>query len=312
MAIAPKAGDGKIYRWVQLIAITIVTAALVLLIFEATTLLKMGTTANGVVFSIGVVGLAGFVALPWVRVFEAMKQKSCRITAIVFLSLIGVCAILWIVSVWMIVGLVAKSIKGGLDDQTLFKSLNNSLQIIRISVIISIQFIVASYIAKNIIKYGKTLLPYQVMSAVAQLYLDFYLILVALAVNITPEGVEFSKTALLLKNMWFHALLVVAIVIGIFPNTVFMRVDRRKMINARGTVYDTPTEVDLAASVEANPSPVTPATTPVIDPFAPDAPPPSALDTVDDKLRKIKELLDRGLITQEEYDKKREDIINSI
>lgn len=301
LALAPKAGDGKIYRLVQLIGISVFLIAVVLVILEAFTILPMSANTNGVVFSIGVVGVGGMVALPWVRVFEALKEKPFRITAIVFLALLGVCVILWIVCVWLIVGLV-KQVSTDMDIKTL-SSLVNSLNTIRVSIIISLQFVIASYIAKNIIKYRKTLIPYQVLAGVSQLFIDFFLCLVLTAITITTEGVEFSDTAILLTNRWTWALFVIAIVLGIFPNVVFRRVDRRRLLEARSSGVHETYGAETANNTNANN-----ANAPIFDNVSNNA----ETTSVDEKLRKLKELLDKGLITQEEYDKKREDIINNI
>jgi hypothetical protein len=42
------------------------------------------------------------------------------------------------------------------------------------------------------------------------------------------------------------------------------------------------------------------------------APADAAKADVSERLRKLKELLSKGLISQEEYDKKRQEIINSL
>lgn len=300
MAIAPGAGDGKLYRSVQLAAISVMVIAVTLVILKACQLLDIGTTAMGIICSVGVLGICGFVALPWVRVFESFKDKRHKLTAIVFWALIGVCAVLWIICVWLIIGLIEKS-KADTTD-AIVKEISTSFNAIRISIIISMQFIISSYVAKNFIKYGKKLLPYQAMTAVSVVYIDFYLIVLLTSVSITAEGVEFGWSAGLLSNMWLHALLIIAALLGFFPAAVFRRIDRRNMLRARHDgVYET-----FGGGQTNNDAPAEPAQEKA------DAPAPTDLDTVDDKLNKIKELLDKGLITQEEYDRKREEIINSI
>ncbi|MDE6201699.1 MAG: SHOCT domain-containing protein [Clostridiales bacterium] len=293
MAIAPKAGDGKLYKLIRIIATTVFLVAAIFLILEIFHIFRLGTAANGIIFSLGVIGAGGMVALPWVRVFEAFKDKRYKIVAIVFLALVGVCVVLWIVCVWQIIDLVNKGISGATDE--VLVDILDSLNIIRISIIVSLQFIVASYIAKNIIKYGKTLLGYQVMAGVSQLFVDFFVCLVLTAITITTKGVEFSSTAFLLTNKWTWALLAIAVIIGVFPNVVFRRTDRRNLIHARQVANAAPAQdnddVDDIDDTVADTADSTP---------------------VDEKLKKIKDLLDKGLITQEEYDKKREDIINSI
>lgn len=296
MALAPKHGDGKLYRMIQLAAITVIVITVALIILQVPFyLIKINSTANGIICSIGVIGVGGFVALPWVRVFESFKDKRYKITALVFIGVVGVCVILWIVCVWMIVGLV-----GSDNANKLLVDLLNSLNVIRVSIIVSLQFIIASYIAKNIIKYGKSLLPYQVLAGASQLYIDFYVCLVLTAVTITPSfDIEFSKTAYLLENMWTLALLVIFILIAIFPNMVFSRVDKRRLLEAKA-----------AAAAELGKPQAAQGNNDSTDAVENNANNTADISTVDEKLNKIKELLDKGLITQEEYDKKREEILN--
>ncbi|MDE6013855.1 MAG: SHOCT domain-containing protein [Anaeroplasmataceae bacterium] len=289
LAIAPGAKDGKIYKLVQLIAISVILAAATLLIFEVSQLLKIGSTANGMIFSVGVIGLGGFFALPWVRVFESVEEKPFKITGIVFLALIGVCVILWIVCVWQIIGLV-KNI--GSDE--VIDKLVRSLNVIRASIIVSIQIVIASNIVMNVIKYRKTLLPYQILSGVSKLYIDFYITLVFTAVTITTDGLKLSSTATILTNKWLLPLLVVFIMFTIFPSAVFKRADRRRLLAAK--------KEDMKEIFTNN------------QPQASNTNASNNLDgdSVEKKLQKIKTLLDNGLITQEEYDAKRAEILSNI
>ncbi|MDE6618562.1 MAG: SHOCT domain-containing protein [Clostridiales bacterium] len=294
MAIAPKAGDGKIYKLVQLISILVIIVAVAVLIFGITGMISLGSTGTGLVCTVGVIGIGAFAALPWVRVLEALKAKRYRITAIVFLAISGVCIILWIICVWLIINLVNTAASGSIDSTGAVidyaKDIIGTLNTIRAVIIVSIQLTVSSFIAKNVIKYNKTLIPYQVMSGVSQVYFDFFICLLLTAFTITQKG-EFliSDTAEWLTKAWPYALLAISFILSIFSSVVFRRVDRRNMMKyAAGQLNDE----------SENKTAVTPAET--------DATP------VDEKLAKIKDLLDKGLISQEEYDKKREDIINSI
>ena len=297
MAIAPKAGDGKLYKIVRAASMAVVILAIILVVLEAFQIFNLGTTGNGLVCTIGVIGIGGLVALPWVRVFEAFKEKRYKIIGIVFLALIGVCVILWIVCVWMIIGLVEKASAG--DGDKVVEGVLDSLNVIRIAIIISLQFMVASYIAKNIIKYNKTLLVWQIIAGVALLYIDIYLILILTAVTITAKGdVIVSEASIFLTKMIVHALFAIAVIISIFPNVVFRRTDRRNLLEARNNSGNGNNAKPSEASESDNDS--------VTDKAE------NKTESADEKLLKIKELLDKGLITQEEYDKKREDILSNL
>jgi hypothetical protein len=56
----------------------------------------------------------------------------------------------------------------------------------------------------------------------------------------------------------------------------------------------------------------TPGTAPPMPPPPPPSAPPSVVSTPEERLTKLKGLLDKGLITQDEYDKRRAEIIRSL
>lgn len=299
LTIAPGVKDGKIYKLLQLLSISVFLGVAVLLIFEVFKLLPINATANGFIISAGVVGLGGMVALPWVRVFESFKgEKPIRITAIVMLSVIGVCVILWIICVWLIVSLVKN-----LDTKSL-AYVTNSFNAIRATLIASLQFVIASNITMNVVKYRKTLLPYQIMSALAKIFIDVWFTLAFLAFSISAKGdFVINKAANIFTNRWMWAFLTIAVLLTAFPSYVFRRTDRKNLLKAKNqTLKEDLKEMlggDDKKSVENKD-----ANKP--DPFS------AGDESVEQKLKKIKDLLDNGLITQEEYDAKRADILNRI
>lgn len=292
MAIAPNKGDGKLYKIVRAVSMAVIILAIILVILEIFQIFEMGSTANGLVYTIGVIGIGGMVALPWVRVVEAFKEKRYKIAGIVFLALICVCVVLWIVCVWMIIGLVDKASAG--DGDKVIEGVLDSLNVIRIAIIISLQFMIASYIAKNIIKYNKKLLVWQAIAGGTLLYIDFYICLILTAVTITVKGdVIISEASIFLTKMIVHALFAIAVIVSIFPNVVFRRTDRRNLLEARhgnGNAQPQPQEQREEGTTDKKYEPA----------------------STEDKLQKLKELLDKGLISQEEYDAKRAEIINSL
>ena len=296
LTIAPGAKDGKIYKLLQLLSISVFLGVAVLMIFEVFKILPINATANGFIISAGVIGLGGMTALPWVRVFESFKnEKPFRITAIVFIAIIGACVVLWIICVWLIVSLIKN-----IDTKSL-TYVTNSLNAIRVTIIASLQLVIASNITMNVVKYRKTLLPYQIMSAVAKLFIDVWFTLAFLAFSIDSNG-EFviNSTANIFTNRWMWAFLTIAFVLTVFPSYIFRRADRKRMLNARNENLKEDLKEMLGVE-DKN-------TSDTIKPASDNA----GGESVEEKLRKIKTLLDNDLITQEEYDAKRADILNSI
>ena len=275
LTISPGINDGRLYKIIQLAAISVLVVSVTLVIFEIFKLFDMSSTANGIVISLGVIGVGGLTALPWVRVFEKMRDRRFKLTALAFVCVIGICVVLWITCVWRVITIV-NSLNS--EDESTLVSIIDSLNVIRIALIVSLQFVILSYIAMNIVKYRKSLLPYQILAAVCNIYIDFYFVLVLTAFTIDLDGFHLLESATILTNKWLFPLLIVFIVLMIFPNIVFRRTDKQKMI---GAARVNKASAELSADIDA-------------------------------KLRQIQSLRDQGLITQAEYDKKRAEILRNI
>lgn len=289
--IASRINEGKLYKTIQFIAISIFLVAAALIVLEICQLIELGYTANGIILTVGAIGGGGFTALPWIRVFERINDKRFKITAIVFMALLGACVILWIICGWQIIGLIQSGIEN--SEGEVLDGLVNSLNTIKFSLIVSLQFVIVSDIAMKIIKYRKTLLPYQIMSALAFAYIDFFCTLLLTSVTITKEGFELSESATLLTNTWTYALLVIACLLSIFPNIVFRRTDRRRLITTANEALENSNKPDKFGKTERHRE-------------------TGSNDSVEEKLRKIQNLLNSGIITQEEYEQKRKDILDDI
>lgn len=227
--VGAKSNDGIIYKMVQLFAIVVLVAAVAIIIFEVCQVFTMNSTANGIVISAGILGVGGLNALPWVRIFERVKDMRFKIVALVFLALIGVCVILWIVCVFQIIGLINSGLNG--EDDEIFAGVITSLNTIRVVIIVSLQFMILSGIAMNFVKYRTSLLVYQAMNGVACLYMDFYISLLLTAFTVTTAGdVIISPTAEWVISPILGALFLISLVVIGVVGTVFQRTDRRRLI----------------------------------------------------------------------------------
>lgn len=287
--IAKKNNDGKLYKIVQLAAIIIFVLAAAVFIFNIFGVISLDSTMMGVVISVGMLGLGGLNELPWVRIFERIKDKRFKITAIVFMALVGLVVILWIVCVWQIIGLVNSAAAG--SEEGVLDQILNSIRTIRIALIVSLQFMVASGVAMNVVKYRKTMLPYQIMNGVALLYVDFYISLILTSFTITNDfNFEISPTAEWLSSPFLGAVFFIAIIVMVIVGTVFARADKRRLIATANEAVDanevkSVTETDTADSKS---------------------------ETTEEKLSKIQSLYDKGLISREEFESKRKDILDNI
>ena len=265
--------ESKLYRTVNAISILGVFVAIVLCVLGAMQIIKFNRILIGVIATIGALCVGSVLMLPWIR---CLDHKENKIVSLVFIALDALVPLLWIISIWIIVGVSAKGeISLGL------------LNFIKAVLIISVQFGVASYIASGITKYKKSMLVLQVIAYVCYLYVDFIATYFLCCLNFSGKNLLVDHLSLF-NNVWIWALFVISIAFISVANLIMYRDGINRVQQAAEEVY----AEKAKKSQEETQKPQT--------------------ETVEEQLEKLKLLLDKNLITQEEYDKKREDIISKM
>ncbi len=284
--IDPK--GGKVYKLISSFSILGIFAAVAIIVFAFNGALRMSPALFGFVGTILIVCSALSMSLYWIKRIE---KKEFKRTAIVFLSMIAVCALLWIICLWVAVSLY-NSAKNG-DDNTV-KRLVGTINFIKATLIVTLQFFVASFVAQSITRLGKSMLIFQIVSYISYLFFDFYITFTLTCVKLSSsKGLTVSSNIDMLWSKTMITLLVLSIIyVGI--STGIMKSMERKMV-AREYAEDVAkedkdsnkgqTKTDNSASKTEDPT---------------------------EKLKKLKELLDKNLITQEEYDAKRAEILKDM
>ena len=253
------------------------------------------------IFIVFAVCVGGGMTLPWITQYASDKKKAekgeevaawRKYVVYAYWGFIGVCTLLWIISVFL-TGDAIQSIldKTDYDPQKLFLML-------RVSIIVTIQAAIGTVVAISTMRYGKNYLGLRIVMYVAVAYLDFW---VSWAVaSVTIDGLT-NQTVTPLFNtfLWVLAVLM-AVGLGV-AGGLFGRQARNKEIELylKGDVTKlTEGEVDL---VDAE-----------VEPTVVSAPQSAGGGNVEQQLAKIKDLLDKGIITEEEYQAKRKDIIDKL
>ena len=166
---------GIVYRSLSTAAILGIFLAVGILTFSFAGFLRMSTATVGVVLSIAVVCLGLLMSLVWVRKLENGVLKT---TSIVFLSIIGFCALLWLAAIWMFI-IMLYNVENVTDSQIAGLSI-----FAKISVLLSLQLLVASFVANQIVRFKATFLPFQVISDASYLFVDFYVSFALLCIKI--------------------------------------------------------------------------------------------------------------------------------
>ncbi len=267
-----RAQDSKLYRTISTISIIGLFVCVVLFVFGIMQIIKFNAILIGIIGTIGCLCLGCVLMLPWIR---RLEHKELKVVSLVFIGLNALVPILWIASIWIIIGV---SKQGSFSV-----GLANFLKTV---LIISLQFIVASYIATGITKYKKTMIVFQTIAYACYLYVDFIFTYLFCCIKFGGESlVSISSGITLLSSVWIWAIFVIALIFMGIANGIMYRSDLRKIRNAAEDVYVKETDKEKTNDEKAN---------------------------VEEQLSKLKELLDKNLITEEEYNKKRSDIIDKM
>ncbi len=304
---------GKIYKLINTIAVIglFLTVGIIVLMLTGT----LSCTANliGIIAAIAIACLGCILALPWIRRLESNEFK---ILSLVFIGLTALSCILWIISDIVIISQY-KSIKSTFiasetmtEEKTIkfIESLIRSLNFLKVTTFLTIQFSVASFIATGITKFRKTMIPFQAIAYTSYGFVDFWIsgFLFTFSIKSNLKSVvaddmsgvlgeifKFNKdffnflTGKVMMTIFFLAVAYVAV-----SNIIIKKQEQRKMQNVLENISVDGRNNKSTAPVET----------------APAAP----VETVEQKLEKLKNLLDKNLISQEEYDKKKEELLKDM
>ena len=275
---------GKVYRTLAGCAITGVFLAFGLLVFALTGFFHLDAILVGLIVSVITASLGIITILPWVRRIEKGEYKKM---AIVFISLIGVCILLWFISVWTVV--------------ILFKTQSESIgalvfvfNLIKATIVISAQLIVSSTIANVILKYKTSFIPFQVITYLSYLFIDVYLCILLFCLVITNETAYISDSIGVLGNRYMITFLILSFVYSAVSSSIMKSIEVRKTKSVVNGVNETTENAITETEQEAKPE-------------APKQPKSAA-----ERLENLKVMHENGLITDAEYDAKRADILKDM
>ncbi len=227
------------------------------------------------------------LVLPWAKYLE---QKEYKIVSLIFLIATAICVVLWEISTIIIFAAYrSNNFNTGI------------LQFIRITLVISLQIAIASFIGRFIIKYRAKYIPFQVIAYLSLVYIDFYVSTMLFGITISSGEINYSETVKnllffnpIVRNLLILALVYLSVTLGVISGARKRRV-RNAILGSKRKLNQDIGLIDLDDEEE----------TPVnqITETKPDA---------EAQLEKLKNMLDKGLITQSEYDAKRQTIIDNM
>ena len=243
--------------------------------------------AVGILF---IISIATVLAKPWAVNLE--KKESKKIS-IVFLSLVGACTVLWLITAFMIYD-IYKKIFGGSDASTFV----TQFKFIRVSLFITIQFAIANLVTTTMLKCKRSLIIFQTVMYASNLYLDFYLSYLIWCFSINAkDGFVIASHANFLINPIVITILIIALVYTLCSSAILKRFLRKRNGGIIGSIAETYDEtLTQKQDTEKNAANKTQTET----------------ATPEERLAKLKEMYDKEIITKEEYEAKRKDIIDKM
>ncbi len=279
---------GKLYRIIYTISL--------LGLFLAAGLLVVGImngflTAGLSLFLaiIAIVCLCCTLSLYWIRYIE--KKRYTKVS-IAMLSLLGLAAILWVSIAIIIYSMYVQGKAGTLGEP------KARMTFIQIALILSFQIFEALMITSTIIRYKKNYMVFQIIMYVSNLFVDFWFSTLFSCFNFTGTGKQvFNLDAVkFLTTKGMITTLVLFIVYVIICNSVLKSIETRRSRNLSQDVYESEDIVPAGNEDDVQLKKVE----------------TKKEKSVEEKLSDLKNLLEKNLITEEEYNQKKAEIIKDL
>ena len=275
--------QGKTYRMIS-------TAVILGLFFDAG-LLTLGIMEGWFVAApfmilllsiIGILCMTAALSLIWIRHLE---RKELKTLSFVMLGILGFAAILWIAIASVIYSMIRNP-----EGNPLVK-----LNFIRIGLILSFQVVEAIFISSTWARYRNNYLVFQIIMYISNLFVDFWCSLLFAAIGLKDGNVVLREgVTKLIFSHGMIVMLVLFVVYVIISNSILKTIEDRRMRQVRYDLTQATEAADYEATADADETPVV------------------ATDTTEAKLEKIKDLYDKKLITEEEYNAKKAKILEEM
>ena len=288
------AGGGKLYRTISSIAIAGLFLAVGIIILAVMQMFNMSVTLGCSVAVIAIICSSCLIALPWIRLIERGEFKR---TSIVFLCLDIVCGLLWIVCAILVSSIITKSINGTMTETYAY----NTLRLIKVTLVITVQFFVSSFIGTGITKYRSTMVAFQVIAYLSYLLFDFFVSIILFCVEFSGGEINFnSELFAVINNRPMWTLFVVSIFYCAISSGIMNRQVLRRAKNMADDAFmdSVKDEVELRKAQREGKD--------VVDLTE------AKNESAEEKLEKLKNMYEKELITKEEYEEKRKNILKDM
>lgn len=218
---------GKVTKVLSSISILGLFAVAGIIVLLITGTLGPASDNRLLILSLAIVGficLGSILVTPWVRYLEQGKHKTL---AWIFTAFVIVCVILWIVGSFIVNGLIDK-----INAETITEGYAvGTIKFVRITLIITLQFIAANFIASNMLRYGTRMIPFQIVAYISYAYVDYWLSMLLSAISLPKVDGKYDiqlntwVTDIIFKRISW-TLLILAFVWIIVANTIISSIQK--------------------------------------------------------------------------------------
>ena len=258
------------------ISISLIFVITAIIVCGITGIFHLGVVAYEVLGCIILLCASCIFSIPWATRLEKNEYKKL---SIIFLSFIALCVVLSLICYFCILHLIRTN---GEPSKFLYNFL-------RFSIVLIIQLFTSSTIAYVYLKYKKEMIVFQGVTYLSNLYVDFYFTFLILSAGMKNGSIKLLNTDFL-GNKLVLTILIIAVIYVIISNSIMKKIDKRKLKNIVDNHFDSNGQDENTELAEQPAEPV----------------------SVDAKLEKLKELFEKELITKEEYEQKKNDILKDM
>ncbi len=269
----------NVYSLITSLATVILFVAVGLIVLGFRGVIPFSSPFLLVLLTMFIVSGAALLALPWVR---RLQFKQHQILSWVFIGLLILCATFWLICGFLLIINFNKLTSDA-------SSVINILNFLKFTLVYTMNYSIASLIATNVIKYGKQMIPFQIILYLSNLIVDLYFTyILVFCIHFNQETfIEFNLEGLRwLINPIVVTIISIALIYMIIANAIAKRIERRRERYAK-SADDMPGEMFGERTIK---KPV----------------------TAQEKLAELKAMLDQNLISQEEYDIKKNEILKNL
>lgn len=277
-----KTSHEKTYRIIQTCSIIGLFASVALVVMMTFGFLPSNSVTLCLVSIVAIISTSCMLIMPWIK---QLGRGEFKTLCYVMFGLTIACCLLWIADIIA----MTKMLNGNNSDSANFVI----MRFLKISLIISFQFIVANTIASTFVRFKKSMIAFQVITYISNLYIDLYGSYALACIQIANGDIKFVGNAQFVTSKISVMFAVMALLFVVISAAVIQRMDKRRRADTLAPIYEdvkksNSTETQSAEKIE------------------------SPAQSVQEKLKELKSLFDNNLITEEEYEKKRQEYLNQL